>query len=137
MCGIFTVYCMVKPDYLLTKKIVILTENDDFPGSKFTGCSEDYTVNQLKRWLKCRGSKQSGKCQELITCVKDCIASGNHHLLDPGIDGGKWMKAKEDGEHGSNLTNHKLLVPDPPQILWRVFPSYDIPSLFTTLYDSS
>ena len=121
---------MAKSDDLSTKKIVILTENDEVPGSKFTSCPEDYTVDQLKRWLKCRGSKQSGKRQELITRVKDCIASGNHHLLDPGIDGGKWLKAKEDREHGSNLTDHKSLVPDPPQKNWRVFSSYDIPSLF-------
>ena len=121
---------MAKSDDLSTKKIVVLTENDEVPSSKFTSCPEDYTVDQLKRWLKCRGSKQSGKRQELITRVKDCIASGNHHLLDPGIDGGKWLKAKEDREHGSNLTDHKSLVPDPPQKNWRVFPSYDIPSLF-------
>ena len=121
---------MAKSADLSTKKIVILTENDEVPGSKFTSCPEDYTVDQLKRWLKCRGSKQSGKRQELITRVKDCIASGNHHLLDPGIDGGKWLKAKEDREHGSNLTDHKSLVPDPPQKNWGVFPSYDIPSLF-------
>ena len=49
------------------KKIVILTEKDEVPDSKFTSCPEDYTVDQLKRWLKCRGSKQSGKRQELIT----------------------------------------------------------------------
>ena len=121
---------MAKSADLSTKKIVILTENDEVPGSKFTSCPEDYTVDQLKRWLKCRGSKQSGKRQELITRVKDCIASGNHHLLDPGIDGGKWLKAKEDREHGSNLTDHKSLVPDPPQKNWGVFPSSDIPSLF-------
>ena len=53
-----------------------------------------------------------------------------HHLLDLGIDGGKWLKAKENRELGSNLTDHKSLVPDPPQKNWRVFPSYDIPSLF-------
>ena len=121
---------MAKSDDLSTKKIVILTENDEVPDSKFTSYPEDYTVDQLKRWLKCRGSKQSGKRQELVTRVKDCIASGNHHLLDPGIDGGKWLKAKEDREHGSNLTDHKSLVPDPPQKNWGVFPSYDIPSLF-------
>ena len=131
MCGIFTV-CNVWRNQMIyrRKKIVILTEKDEVPDSKFTSCPEDYTVDQLKRWLKCRGSKQSGKRQELITRVKDCIASGNHHLLDPGIDGGKWLKAKEDREHGSNLTDHKSLVPDPPQKNWRVFPSYDIPSLF-------
>ena len=76
----------------------MISENDEVPGSKFTSCPEDYKVDQLKRWLKCRGSKQSGKRQELIARVKDCIASGNHHLLDPGIDGGKWLKAKEDRE---------------------------------------
>ena len=70
------------------------------------------------------------KWQTLITRVKDCIPSGNHHLLDLGIDGGKWLKAKENREHGSNLTDRKSLVPDPPQKNWRVFPSYDIPSLF-------
>lgn len=104
---------MAKSDDLSTKKIVILTENDEVPGLKFTSCPEDYTVDQ-----------------ELLTRVKDCIASGNHYLLDPGINGGKWLKAKEDREHGSNLTDHKSLVPDPPQKNWRVFPSYDIPSLF-------
>ena len=91
MCGIFTV-CNVWRNQTIyrRKKIVILTEKDEVPDSKFTSCPEDYTVDQLKRWLKCRGSKQSGKRQELITRVKDCIASGDHHLLDPGIDGGKW-----------------------------------------------
>ena len=113
---------MAKSDDLSTKKIVILTENEQVPGSKFTSCPEDYTVDQIKRWLKCRGSKQRGKRQEfIITRVKDCIASGNHHLLDPGIDGGKWLKAEEDREHGSNLTDHKPLVPDPQQKNWRVF----------------
>ena len=87
---------MAKLDDLSTKKIVILTENEDVPGSKCTSCPEDYTVDQLKRRLKCGGSKQSGKRHELITRVKDCIARGNHHLLDPGIDGGKWLKTKED-----------------------------------------
>ena len=121
---------MAKSDDLSTKKIVILTENDNVPGSKFSSCPEDYAVDHFKRWLKWRGSKQSGRLQELITRVKDCIGSGSHHLLDPGIDGGKWLKAKEDPEHGSNLTKHKSLVPDPPQKNWRVFPSCDIPSLF-------
>ena len=58
---------MAKSDDLSTKKIVILTENDEVPGSKFTSFPEDYTVDQLKRWLKCRGSKQSGKRQSLVS----------------------------------------------------------------------
>ena len=33
----------------------VLTEEDDVPGSKFEREPEEYTVGQLKRWLKCRG----------------------------------------------------------------------------------
>ena len=36
-------------------KATILTENDDVPGSKFESEPTNYTVEQLKRWLKCRG----------------------------------------------------------------------------------
>ena len=121
---------MAEQDKFSKKKVVILTENDDVPGSKFTSCPEDYTVEQLKRWLKCRGLKQSGKRQELITRVKDCIVSGNQHLLDPGIDDGKWLKAKEDRENGCSLAKNKSLVPDPPEKNWRTFPSNNIPSLY-------
>ena len=38
-----------------------LTDEDDVPGSKFEREPEEYTVEQLKRWLKCRGLKLSGK----------------------------------------------------------------------------
>ena len=33
----------------------VLTDEDDVPGSKFERELEEYTVGQLKRWLKCRG----------------------------------------------------------------------------------
>ena len=46
------------------KKVVILTENGNIPGSKFDNSPDEYTVEQLKRWLKCRGLKQSGKRQD-------------------------------------------------------------------------
>ena len=29
----------------------------------------------------------------LLARVNDCL-SGNHHILDPGIDNGKWLEAK-------------------------------------------
>ena len=60
----------------------VLTEEDDVPGSKFEREPEEYTVGQLKRWLKCRGLKLSGKRDELLKRVSDCIKSGNHHTLD-------------------------------------------------------
>ena len=51
-------------------------------------------VEQIKRWLKCRGLKQAGKREDLLARVNDCLKSGNHHILDLGIDNGKWLEAK-------------------------------------------
>ena len=47
----------------------ILTQNDGVPGSKFEQDPENYTNTQLKRWLKCRGLKLSGKRADLISRV--------------------------------------------------------------------
>ena len=38
-------------------KAIILTQNDGIPGCKFEGEPVNYTVEQLKRRLKCRGIK--------------------------------------------------------------------------------
>ena len=73
----------------LLPSFTVLIEADDVPGSKFEREPEGYTVGQLKRWLKCRGLKLSGKRDELLKCVSDCIKSGNHHTLDLSIDDGK------------------------------------------------
>ena len=75
-------------------KATILAENDDVPGSNFESEPENYTVEQLKRWLKCWGLKQARKRKDLLARVKDCLKKGNHHILDPGIDNGKWLEAK-------------------------------------------
>ena len=71
------------------KPLTILAENDGVPGSKFDREPEHYTVEQLKRWLKCRGMKLSGKRDELVTRVSDCIKKGSHRVLDVSIDQGK------------------------------------------------
>ena len=72
----------------------VLTDEDNVPGSKFEREPEEYTVGQLKRWLKCRGLKLSGKRDELLKSVSDRIKSGNRHRLDPSIDNGKWFSEK-------------------------------------------
>ena len=72
----------------------VLTNEDDFPVSKLERQPEEYTVGQLKRRLKCRGLKLSGKRDELLKRVSDCIKSGNHQTLDPSIDDGKWLSPK-------------------------------------------
>lgn len=60
----------------------VLTEDDGVPGSKFEKDPDDYTVEQLRRWLKCRGLKQSGKREELLGRARDWIKSGDHRTLD-------------------------------------------------------
>ena len=52
-------------------KATILTENDGVPGCKFECEPANYTVEQLKRWLKCRGHTQAGKREDLLARVKD------------------------------------------------------------------
>ena len=115
-------------------KATILTENDDVPGSKFKSEPANYIVEHLKRWFKCRGLKQAGKREDLLTRVNDCLKSGNHHILDPGIDNGKWLEAKilrnrkpESLEASTKTVPDVLLI---PKTGWKAFPSQDLPSLF-------
>ena len=103
----------------------VLTEEDDVPGSKFEREPEEYTVGQLKRWLKCRGLKLSGKRDELLKRVSDCIKSGNHHTLDPSIDDGKCFSAKVLKENAKLQANCSLSsLPFVPSTGWRAFPSH-------------
>ena len=76
------------------QSFTILTEDDGILGSKFEKEPEEYTVEHLKRWLKCRGLKQSGKRGEFLNRVRDCIASGSHRKNEPSIDDEKWYAAK-------------------------------------------
>ena len=113
-----------------SRPFTILTEDDGIPGSKFEREPENYTVEQLKRWLKCRGLKQSGKREELLRRARDCIKSGNHRTLDSSIDG-KWFAAKSVKENSEFKGNYTVLsTPVIPTSGWRTFPSQDIPALF-------
>ena len=94
-----------------------------------------YTVEQLKCWLKCRRLKQAGKREDMLGAhVNDCLKSGNHHILDPGIDNGKWLEVnilrnrKPESLEASIKTVHD--VPLIPKTGWKAFPSQDLPSLF-------
>lgn len=51
------------------QNITISTEDDGVPGSKLEREPEEYTVSQLKRWLKCRGLKTTGLRAELLSRV--------------------------------------------------------------------
>lgn len=109
----------------------VLTKKADVPGSKFEREPEEYLVGQLKRWLKCRGAKSSGKRDDLLKRVSDCIKSGNHHLLDLSIDDSKWFSAKVFKENAKLQANCSLSsLPFVPSTGWRAFPSQNIPTLF-------
>lgn len=116
-------------------KATILTQNDGVPGCKFEGEPANYTVEQLKRWLKCRGIKQTGKREDLLARVNDFLKSGNSHILDSCIDNGKWLEAKilRERKAGSHKSSTKTVNDVPvivPQTGWKAFPSQDLPSLF-------
>ena len=62
------------------------------------------------------------------------VKSGNHHILDPGIDNGKWLEAKilrnrkpESLEASIKTVPDVLLI---PKTGWKAFPSQDLSSLF-------
>ena len=100
------------------KPLTVLTEDDGVPGSKIEQDPENYTVEQLKRWLKCRGLKQSGKRGEIVQRVSDCLKGPNHRILDVSIDGGKWFAVKvlKENEELSKKENvkGKFVVPAVP-----------------------
>ena len=111
--------------------LTVLTEEDGVPGSKFEREPEEHTVDQLKRWLKCRGLKSSGKREDLVQRVRDCVRSENYHTLDPAIDHGKWFAAKVLHENSDVKTKSgSISIPCVLSTGWRVFPSQNIPSLF-------
>lgn len=113
------------------RSLTVLTQDDGVPGSKFENDPENYTVDQLKRWLKCRGLKLSGKRDHLVKRVAECIQAGKHHTLDPSIDEGKWFAAKVIKENfGLQQNSNVVSLPDIPSKGWRDFPSYNIPQLF-------
>ena len=106
------------------QSFTIRTEDDGIPGSKFEKEPKEYTVEQLKQWLKCGGLKECGKRGELLKRVRECIAS---------IKSGKSYAARalqeqkaQDKRRQSNLVSFLAI----PFAGWRKFPSQDIPALF-------
>ena len=98
--------------------LTVLTEDDGVPGSKIEQDPENYAVEQLKHWLKCRGLKQSGKRGEIVQRVSDCLKRPNHWILDVSIDDGKWFAVKvlKENEELSKKENvkGKFVVPAVP-----------------------
>ena len=76
--------------------LTVLTEDDGVSGFKFERKPE-YTRDQLKRWLKYRGLKLSGKREDIVQRVRDCVRNGNYHTLDPAsiVENGLLLKFKK------------------------------------------
>ena len=105
------------------RPLTVLTESDGVLGSKFEYNPDQYTVEQLKHWLKCIGLKIGGKRDELISLVSDCIKKGDHRILDVSIDQGKWFAAKVLKENEEISKNETIKVnmcttPDIPTSGW-------------------
>ena len=70
--------------------LTVLTEDDGVSGFKFERKPKEYTVDQLK----CRRLKLSGKREDIVQRMRDCVRSGNYHTLDPAsiVDNGLLLK---------------------------------------------
>ena len=101
------------------REVTILTQNDGVLGCKLEGKPANYTVEQWKRWLKCRGIKQTGK----FALLNDYLKSGNSHILDSCIDKRGMLKALHLA-----LTLFRRLVGRHSR------PSQDLPSLWPRVY---
>ena len=111
--------------------LTVLTEDDGVSGSKFERTPEEYTADQLKRWLKCRGLKLSGKREDIVQRVRRLCEDREVPYSWSGIDRGKWFAAKVLQENSDVITNSgSISLPCIPLNGWRVFPSQNIPSLF-------
>ena len=66
------------------------------------------------------------------------LKSRNHHILDPSIDGGKWLEANIlQNRKSESLESSINTVPDVPLIPktgWRAFPSQDLPYSTTVMF---
>ena len=61
------------------QSFTVLTDEDGVPGSKFERDPKEYTVDQLKLFLKCRGLKLNGKRDELLKRVSNCVERKSSH----------------------------------------------------------
>ena len=99
--------------------IVTLTE-DDIPGARLDEPGKA-NMEQLKRWLKCRGIKVSGRRAELVQRVQDAKALPEPLSIISGIDGGKWYdaKLKRKGESKTRVISTISLLNRCPKRLLR------------------
>ena len=72
------------------KKVPLTAE--DAPGAVLMKYPSECPVLELRRWIECHEVKRTGKKQELIARVRECLAINKS--VGPKIDSGKWYNLK-------------------------------------------
>ena len=103
---------------------IILTEND-VPGAKLTNDLAECNVDDLKRWLECRGQKKGGRKAELVARVEGLLKL--NLPIDSKIDNGLWYKQKKQKNSHVMLYFIDISIPGDG---WRDFPSRNLPQNF-------
>lgn len=119
----------------------VLTPND-VPGAVLKHkIVNNNNITELKRWLACRGLRNTGSKVELVTRfhlqqnktnilrsynlfsrVENCITNRKDNFISLSIDGGIWYEKKFP----------KNIVTNPvPKSGWKKFPSISIPTSFS------
>ena len=101
---------------------VVLYE-EDVPGAKLMKDPNDWSVEELKRWLQCHGFKNTVTKVELIERVR---LSNGIVKIDLKIDGGKWYEYKRTGSVVQDSETDVLV----PRDGWKRFPSCNTSSMF-------
>ena len=103
-----------------------LLKEEDVPGAKLSKEPHKCIMEELKRWLECRGIKRSGKKDELIRRVIE--AQHMNLAIDPKVDGGKWYNLKVNNI--SDAHTLPISLGDLPETGWKHFPSKNLPENF-------
>ncbi|KAK3912777.1 Myocardin-related transcription factor B [Frankliniella fusca] len=92
---------------------------------------EQYSVDDLKRWLACRGILVPGNKADLISRIKAHVEMGKSHKIDPIIDRGHWHEKKRAKFVTEMKINGVCGRPLPPNKDWQPFPGNNIPKGFS------
>ncbi|KAG5891972.1 hypothetical protein JTB14_014416 [Gonioctena quinquepunctata] len=105
---------------------------EDVPGANLReGISLfDHSMQELKRWLECRGLKKTGKKTDLVERIKNCIDAGREHYIFLGVDGGLWYDKKREITIQASSSSASSSITSISDGKWNKFPSVDIPKYF-------
>ncbi|KAF5286774.1 hypothetical protein FQR65_LT12444 [Abscondita terminalis] len=101
----------------------------DVPGATLSCNLHDHSVQELRRWLECRGLNQSGRKEDLIERIRNCIDNGRENEISIAIDGGKWYNRKRNADPTTSSSLVETLSKS-SEVMFNPFPSVDVPEYF-------